>query len=324
MTYSMSYRTLKLIILCFTTVLFSGCAMNQSSSEVSAEQSKYYDGKSAVPFLAEQQAKSSEEAMNRAIQSFTSGDIDRALFNYIRVIELDNQNSTALVKIGNIHYQRGNYPISFQAYQSAIQIDPQQGEALKGSGMILLHRKSYVMAETSLNRSIEPLLAQQDKTAALVDSYIGLAILNDLRSDYMTSALYYIEAEALAPTSPMVKSNLGYSFYMQEKWSAAEIAFNQALQADSSYSPAWKNLGLTYARQAKYMQALNALEQVMDRSKAYNDIGYICLITQRYEQAAQFFRKAIEEHPQYYETAQQNLTRVKRLLASNVDGYSKL
>lgn len=324
MTYSMSYRTLKLIILCLTTALFSGCAMNQSSNEVSAEQSKYYNGKSAVPFLAEQQAKNPEEAMNRANQSFTSGDLDRALFNYIRVIELDDQNTTALVKIGNIHYQRGNYSISYQAYQSAIQIDPQQGEALKGSGMILLHRKSYVMAETSLNRSIEPLLAQQDKTAALVESYIGLAILNDLRSDYMTSALYYKEAEALAPTNPMVKSNLGYSFYMQEKWSAAEVAFNQALQADNSYSPAWKNLGLTYARQAKYMQALNALEQVMDSSEAYNDIGYICLITQRYEQAAQFFRKAIDEHPQYYEIAHQNLTRVKRLLATNVDGYSKL
>ena len=324
MIHSQAYQTSKGLMFFLTIVLLNGCAMNKSSNSVSAEQSQYYQGKSAVPFFAEQQSKKPEEAMYKADQSFKNGDLDRALFNYIRVIELDNQNSTALVKIGDIHYQRGNYTTSYQAYQNAIKIDPKQGEALKGSGMILLHQKAYGLAETSFNRSIEPLLLQPDKASVLVDSYIGLAILNDLKSNFMTSGLYYKEAETIAPNNPMIKSNFGYSMYMQEKWDAAELAFNQALQADSGYSPAWKNLGLTYARQTKYIQALNALEQVMSRSEAYNDIGYICLITRHYKQAAQFFRKAIESHPQHYPIAQQNLTRVERLLASHVDSESKL
>lgn len=307
-----------------STLIISGCATQQTNTEVSPEQAQFYEGQTMLPFLAEQQAKTAEEAMLRADRALQAGSLDRALFNYIRALELDNQHITALIRIGDIHYQRGNLSTSYAAYQKALQIDASSGEALKGSGMILLHRKSYSMAKNSLTRAVETLLGQEGSEQALLQSYTGLGIINDLNGDYSSATLNYKEAEKLAPRSAMVKSNLGYSYYMQERWDLAEKTLLSSLQIDNSYAPAWKNLGLTYARQERYLEALSALEEVMETAQAYNDIGYICLISQRYEQAAVFFRKAIKEHPQYYPTAQQNLTRVKRLLASNPDGRSSL
>ncbi|WP_432473193.1 tetratricopeptide repeat protein [Amphritea sp. HPY] len=305
-------------------VLLAGCAANQPSSSVSQQQSELYEGKAILSHLAEQQAKTPEEALAKARQAHQSGDMDRALFQFIRAYELDDQNSVALVSIAEIHYQRRNYQTSYLAYQKALAVNPEQADAHTGSGMILLHRKQYTLAQESFNRAIELYLKQQQAGQPLVEAYTGLGIIHDIYGRYEQARLNYTAATSIAPDSPVVLNNLGYSFYMQEKWPEAENTFARALQADNQYQPAWKNLGLTYARQEKYVAALDALEQVMNSSQAYNDIGYICMISQRYNRAAYFFRKAISESPQYYKTAQQNLTRVKRLLASNPDGKSSL
>lgn len=311
-------------ILTWLCVLLAGCAANQPSNSVSQEQSELYEGKAILSYMAEQQAKTPEEALTKAQQAHQAGDMDRALFQYIRAHELDEDNSETLVSIAQIHYQRRNYQTSHLAYQKALSVNPEQADAHTGSGMILLHRKQYGLAQESLNQAIELYLKQQKPGQSLVNAYTGLGIIHDIYGRYEQARLNYSAAAHIAPNSPVVQNNLGYSFYMQEKWPDAENAFALALKTDNQYQPAWKNLGLVYARQEKYIAALDALEQVMETSQAYNDIGYICMISQRYIRAAYFFRKAISENPQYYETAQQNLTRVKRLLASATDGKNGL
>lgn len=314
----------RLLALSLCLALLGGCAGNGAKQESSAAQSDFYNGKAALPFLAEQLAKTPEEAMIWANNALQSGDNDRALFNYIRAYELDEQHSAALLGIAQIHYKRGNYAISQKAYDRALATNPELGEAYHGLGMIQLHRKAYRMAEQSLKKSVSLLLQEDRKHPLLVDTYNSLGIISDLRSDFSLAMLYYKEAEQLAPRNPVIANNLGYSYYMQEQWNSAEAAFSQALKSNSKYSPAWRNLGLTYARQQRYDEAIYALEQAMSPHQAYNDIGYICMISGRYQDAAHFFRKAIDSNPKYYQIAQQNLTRVKRLLASDPNSRSKL
>ncbi len=314
----------RLLALSLCLLILGGCAGNGTKEESSAAQSDFYNGKAALPFLAEQLAKTPEEAMVWANNALQSGDGDRALFNYIRAYELDEEHTAALLGIGEIHYKRGNYAISQKAYDRALAINPDLGEAHHGQGMIHLHRKAYSMAEESLKKSIILLLQENQKHPLLVDTYNSLGIISDLRSDFPLAMLYYKEAEQLDPRNPVVANNLGYSHYMQEQWSSAEAAFSRALKSNSKYSPAWRNLGLTYARQQRYDEALYALEQAMSQHQAYNDIGYICMISGHYQDAARFFRKAIDTNPKYYQVAQQNLTRVKRLLASDPNTRSKL
>lgn len=309
-------------VILMLVLLVSGCATNQPQSSLSQEQSDLYEGKAILSFMAEQQAKTPEEAIKKAQQAQQSGDIDRALYQYIRAYELDNQNTSALIYIGYIHFQRKNYETSLNAFQRALNIDTKLADAHKGTGMIYLYRKSYSLAKESLTQAVELYKDQEVHNEALVEAYTGLGIINDLYGQYDQSKLNYYAAIKLSPKNPIVLNNLGYSYYMQQMWFQAEAEFKKALHAENNYKPAWKNLGLTYARQENYPAALDALEQVMKTAEAYNDIGYICMISERYTQAAYFFRKAISENPQYYKTAQQNLTRVKRLL--DRDSVSKM
>lgn len=317
-------RRKNFLMLCLSALLLSGCMGNAVKQETSAAQSDFYNGKAALPFLAQQQANSVEEAMARASAALQNNDSDRALFNFIRAYELDEQYTDALLGIADVHFQRGNLTISQKAFERALAVNSDLGRAHQGLGLIHLHRKAYGIAEKALKQSIILLLRDDPKNPRLVDTYNSLGIISDLHSDFALAMLYYQEAEQLAPGNPVITNNLGYSFYMQEQWQQAEAAFNRALQSDSAYAPAWRNLGLTYARQQRYDDALNALEQTMAQHQAYNDIGYICMISGEYEDAARFFRKAIDTNPRYYQVAQQNLTRVKRLLASNPNTRSEL
>ena len=49
------------------------------------------------------------------------------------------------------------------------------------------------------------------------------------------------------------------------------------------------------------------------RAQASNDVGYVCLVEGRLDEAEQFFRSAMEQSPSHYATAWDNLERVRQL-----------
>jgi uncharacterized protein HemY len=49
-----------------------------------------------------------------------------------------------------------------------------------------------------------------------------------------------------------------------------------------------------------------------DEAAAYNTVGYICLLNQRYPQAEDFFTRAISTSPVYYRLATENLEETRR------------
>ena len=324
--YTMGVR----IILISCMLGLTACSSNPTSSTVSAEHNELYEGQPILAYIAERQSKTPEEAMQRALKAKTEQDFDRALYEYIRAYELDNQHTDALVQIANIHYARKNYRIAYLAYQKALFIEPNLIAAHQGSGLILLRKKQHDLALESFSKAVALDKAQRAEQTEMktdqatkaahstlaIESYNGLGIIYDMKGKFDEARLNYQAALELNANDKIILNNLGYSYYLQSNWSQAERYFTRALQVDSAYQPGWKNLGLVYARQEKYMQALEALEQAMDTPQAYNDIGYVCLLSKRYERAADFFQKAISANPQYYEIAYQNLLRVKRLLDS--------
>jgi len=349
-TDSVFYLLKRCFIMTFCAFIAVGCSTNQTNNQISSEQTELYEGQPILAYLAKNQSKTPEEAIARAKQAQLEQDTDRALFEFIRAYELDAKHTEALLEIAGIHYSRNNLTRAYLAYQRALSIDPELTEAHQGSGLILLRNKKYNLALDSFNKAIEfsmkhqseELASTEEKTLSgttaeitssqtktvqptqILESYNGIGIISDIKGMYKHARINYQAALKINAQNKKVLNNLGYSFYLESNWRQAEAYFIKALNIDSSYQAGWKNLGLVYARQEKYLQALEALEQVMETSQAYNDIGYICLLSKRYKQAAYFFRQAISENPQYYEVAQQNLTRVKRLLAVNPDGKSKL
>ncbi|MDT4866169.1 type IV pilus biogenesis/stability protein PilW [compost metagenome] len=143
--------------------------------------------------------------------------------------------------------------------------------------------------------------------------YNGLGVLADLKENFAVSEAYYRLAIQIEPRSPLLQNSLGYSYYLAGHWPEAERAYKQGISYEPTYKALWRNYGLLLARMGRYEEAISAFEQVEKRAEASNDVGYICLVEGKLDEAEQFFRSAIDQSPAHYETAWENLNRVQQI-----------
>ena len=284
-----------------------GCASDGALSKLSGKAagpfSALYEGKSLVAFGTELPASSVAEALQKGDLAAAGGDLDKALFHYIRALELDEGNAEALYRIGLIHAERGNTRLAEIAFRWSIQRDPRHVGSLNGLGVLLLKQRNYGEARQHL----EAALRVDDRVAS---AHNALGVISDLERQYGAAQGHYERALALQPGSPSVLNNLGYSLYLSGKWKEAIRTYRQALVADPEYEMAWRNLGLVYARQKRYDEAIAALSKIEDRPKAYNDVGYIAMVEGRLDVAKRYFEEAKRMSPQFYALADANEKRV--------------
>ncbi|AOE84486.1 tetratricopeptide repeat protein [Pseudomonas sp. TCU-HL1] len=313
-------------LLLATLAVLSGC-QSMGPEKVSGIQS-VYRGDNSVLYQVQTQADSPDQAMLMAARSYQVGELDQALFQYLRAIELDPKRYAALVWIGRIHRERGNTQLAEMAFADVLASDPDNLDALGESGLLNLSIRHHEKAQEFLLRAVgedqrrlggSAKVSLADVARLKVDSkspvrvYNGLGVLADLREDFSVSEGFYRLAMQIDPRSPLVQNSLGYSYYLGGKWPEAEQAYKRGISNDPSYESLWRNYGLLLARMGRYEEAISAFEQVEKRAEASNDVGYICLVEGKLDEAEQFFRSAIDQSPAHYETAWDNLNRVQQI-----------
>lgn len=314
------------LLLALSAVL-AGC---QSMGPEPGEGRSIYAGNHSVLYRARQQAGSLEQALQLADMAYQAGDLDQALFQYLRVLELEPKRYSALVWVGRIHRERGNIQLAELAFEEVLSKAPNDLDALAEMGMLQLAKRDQDVARELLSRAL--LLDQQrlantsQNVMPAVDAlkvdrqsplrlYNALGVLADLTNEFALAERYYRLALQIEPRSALVQNSLGYSYYMAGHWVEAEQVYRRALDRNGSgsYAPLWRNYGLLLARTQRYEAALSAFEQIGSRAQASNDVGYVCLVEGRLDEAEQFFRSAMEQSPSHYATAWDNLERVRQL-----------
>jgi len=287
-----------------------------------------YNGNNSVLYEAQREIDSPDEAMGMAALAYQAGDLDQSLFQYLRALELDPKRYQALVWVGRIHRERGNLQLAELAFSEVLASAPNNIDALTELGLLNLGDRNQLKAEELLfkavtldqQRQANGKLGKTPEAAGLkvdsrspVKAYNGLGVLADLSKNYPQAEAYYRLALQIEPRSALVQNSLGYSYYLAGRWEEATRAYQQGITYDSSNKALWRNYGLLLARQGRYEEALSAFEQIESRAEASNDVGYVCLIEGRLDQAEQFLRSAIEQSPSYYNTAWDNLNRVQQI-----------
>lgn len=289
--------------------LLAGCAQLPGKASVNDDYAALLGGRSDLPYATEFPVGSAAEATAKGDAALAGGDIDRALFEYIRALRKEGSNAEVLYKIGSIHAARNNTELAELAYRKALASDPRHAGALAGLGLLLTRQREYAEAERNLNAAlrVNPRLAR---------AHNGLGVLADINRDYPRAQRHYQEALAIAPRSPVLHNNLGYSRYLGKDDAGAITEFKQALELSPSYALAWRNLGLVYTKQRRYAEALDAFGKVQDTPKAYNDVGYVAMLAGRLDDAESFFDQAARLSPEYYSLAEENAKRVQALKGS--------
>jgi len=277
-------------------LLLGACASGPSGSTRNSE--------SEAPLLEQFAGLSVEEIIQSGDAAAQAGDTERALFIYTQALALDDNPETWL-KVGRIHAYLDQLVYAWQAFEKTLQLDPESAVAHEELGILYVESKQRLPALEHLKRAVEidPKRWRANNT---------LGVLADTERDYPTAIGYYEAALAANPNSALLLTNLGYSYYLAGELEDAERYFRVALGTDRNYRPATANLGLVYARRGQYEYAVDILQNLMDRPKAYNDVGYIAFNNGDLEKSKELLSEAIRLSPVYYETARKNLDNVRK------------
>ena len=172
-------------------------------------------------FATEFPVESAEDAIARADRALAEGDMDLALYMYVRAYDLDKENVHALARIGDIHESRGNDRLATMAFSAVLQFDPNHAGALQSLGLIYLQAKRRDEALDLLERAIsqDPLLWRAQN---------GIGIIADMQGEHAKAIEAYDAALAANPGDASLLNNRGYSLYLDGQYQAASKDFLEA------------------------------------------------------------------------------------------------
>jgi Flp pilus assembly protein TadD len=88
------------------------------------------------------------------------------------------------------------------------------------------------------------------------EAYHRLAVLHDRKGDFQKAESLYLEALTRAPNNPEIHCDLGYSYYVRQRWHDGERSLRAALDLAPNLARAHNNLGMLLARTGRVDEAL--------------------------------------------------------------------
>ncbi|MFA1562043.1 tetratricopeptide repeat protein [Aliivibrio fischeri] len=324
-------KTIKQIGLCIViSVFLTACASKEK--EPSKYEVSLYDGKPIESLTQDDPPLTEVEAITRGDTSLKQGNIDLALYEYIRSLSFSDAQYQArtLVNIGRIHELRGNDSLAESAYLMSLDFNPNSVEPLEKLGAMYTEKgmikegKSYFFRSLNAdqirleskqmikgNETIYPedikALLTDEKSPAL--AYMGLGILSDTEGDHMVAEQFYEKALSIKPNSVKVLINLGYSYYMNANYLDAKRYTVWALERAPNNEKAQNNLALIYLAQGDIKRSINTFMRHMEAPEALNNVGYFLILQGRPEEAVPYLEQAIDKKSSYYRIANENLNR---------------
>lgn len=247
------------------------------------------------------------EYVARGDAAFKERNWDKAIVEYVNALvgaPDTPENLATLGKIARAHLEAGNAETAEATFRQVLAARPADLDAREGLGLALMNQQKAEEATVELSAVIE---AEPTRWRALN----ALGIIHDVDGRMERAKPYYFRALEQVPKSSEVLNNLGYSYYLSGDLRGAGLYFRRAIDADRKNAKAWSNLGLVLTRERHYPEALDAFSQVMDRPKALNSVGYVCMLANDYACAEQYFTQAISASPTWYVEAHQNLQRIR-------------
>lgn len=249
------------------------------------------------------------EYVARGDVAFKDGNWDKAIVEYVNALvgaPESPENLDTLIKIGRAHLEAGHADTAESTFRQVLAVRPDDVDAQEGLGLALMNAQKPDEALAALSKVLD---VDPKRWQALN----GVGILLDIDGRMEHAKPYYFRALEVVPKSSEVLNNLGYSYYLSGDLRGASLHFRRAIDADRSNSKAWSNLGLVLAREGRHADALDAFAQVMDKPKALNSVGYVCMIANDLPCAEEYFTRALDASPVWYVEAHKNLQRARSL-----------
>ena len=284
--------------------MLSGCASTSAVPDSAAYDKELRDSDNDILFATEFPVSSKADALLRADEARTAGDLDRAIFFYVKALKFDPDDADLLAAIGILHQHQGNDELAARAFTLAIDARPQFVQALEARGLILLRHEKDEQARADFIRVIE-----LDPTRWR--SHNALGLIADAAGAHQQAITHYDHALVYKADSGEVLNNRGYSNFLAGNYTEAEADLNAAALTQG-HRQAWVNLGSLYAQQGEYERAVDAFGRVLPDPEAYNKVAEASMAQEDYSTAESLLLQAIRLSPTYFPAAEDNLQKLRQ------------
>ncbi len=297
-----SSKGLELALIISMAVFVVACGSTPPASKVATANAELRNTEMDLLFATEFPVNGKSDAMARAAEAWSSGDINRALFFYVRALQFDSEDAELLATIGKIQYSQNRPQMAVRAFSMALRIDPDNAMSLEGRGLILLAYDRDESAEIDLQKAVTI-------TPGAWRAHNGLGMLADRRGEHLVATVHYDAALAIAPESAVVLNNRGYSSFLAGDYRSATADLHVAASR-YGYNRAWINLGAVYAREGRYIPAVDMYQKVLSEAETYNKVAEAAMANYDYETAQRLLEQAIYESPAFFPAAEENLSQL--------------
>jgi tetratricopeptide (TPR) repeat protein len=291
----------KIILACLVTVILPLVAIANNSAKYFLDKgiSEYKKGNivKAQEYLTN--AISNDNAMTDAFMyrghAYAEiGQVDLALSDYKKVLEILPETPEAYFYIGVIWYEMKDYGKAIASYTDALKKKHNYLEAIVNRGWSYLEVSKYLEAEQDFKASLE---IEPHNANALS----GLAKLYSFKKEYDSSLLLYDKAIKYHADDPIIY-HLRASLYCDLKnHDKAIFDYNRAITINSKYVDAYKSRGNCLADMGKKELAINDYTKVIELADndvwAYNNRAYTYYEMGKYDEALLDYNKAINIDP---------------------------
>jgi tetratricopeptide (TPR) repeat protein len=263
------------------------------------ETSKLYAGRSTATFGTQMPVATAEEAALRARAASAAGDVDMTLYYLLQAAELDPADGDPLLNVGIIHESRGRIDLARSAYELGLKREPGHPGLQERLGLVCVQ-----LGDDGRARELLEPLAVDPAGSWQVQNALG--ILADRAGRHADALAYFDLALEREPKAAPALNNRGYSRLLAGDVAGAEADFRATLQL-TELASARANLGVCQARQKRYGAALDELLKVLPVPEALNKVGEAALANEDLGVAREYFERAAEASPRWYEKAHANL-----------------
>src|ERR1700722_4045083 len=197
-------------------------------------------------------------------------DLSGAAAALTKAVQLDQNNTDARIKLGQVQTAEGHVDDAIGTYQQGIKNNPQEASFYVLLGQLLQWRRDWTGATEAYQKALaimpENPLASNDLASVMLQSGGNLDVALSLAQT----------ARRGIPRSPSVADTLGWIYYQKGAYRSAVDSLREALKLGQENSspdnPTFHyHLGMAYAKSGQTMLARQQLQQALKRSLNSSD-----------------------------------------------------
>lgn len=187
--------------------------------------------------------------INRGLAYQNQGNLQQAMLDYNKAIEIKPDYAEAYNDRGLIYYSRGEFDQAIADYCKAIEIQPRYAKAYYNRGAAYAAKKEYDQAIADCSKAIE--INPYDATA-----YYNRAATYGVKGEYDRAINDCSKAISINPLDAKAYYNRGVIYALKKEFTLAISDYSQAIKIQPGYAQAYNNRGNIYQDRGEYKQAI--------------------------------------------------------------------